>query len=129
MGNGPTAEGEGQVCGGATEGRARSVRPLEVGGPEVASFDLDTEVLVSTATGEVVEDDPHSLVRRTTRYPERHRDIETVNHDVVEGPVVPAAGGVQWCIVSARIEATRSATGSSASLVAISLERRVKSKL
>jgi hypothetical protein len=58
----PAAEDEGQIRGLAAQGRARSVRPVEVGGLQAASFDAGAETLVHAARGELVKDNPDGVV-------------------------------------------------------------------
>jgi len=90
--NRPAADGEGNVFAGAAQLLAGPVRPTEVGGHQAASLDVGVEVGVHSATCEVVEDDSNVLLGTGARHAERHGGVEPVNHDVVEGASVSAAG-------------------------------------
>ena len=56
------------------------------------TFDVRAEMGVSATFGERVERDLHRRVGRTTRFAERHRDVERVDDDVIERTLYAADG-------------------------------------
>lgn len=88
----PAAHRQRQVRGRAAQGGARAVRPVQVGSPQAAALDADAEVPVDIAAGQVIENDADGVVRGEARRAQRHGGVQAVNHRMVEGTVVAAAG-------------------------------------